>query len=496
MQRVVRWVGHWLGPWRPGSGPLVARLFHCALALVLLAAWVSLGVQVEALIGSRGLLPIQASLRAASADEALGFFDLPTLFWLSASDFMLGLGVLIGAVLAAFALLGAWPRVSFGLSAALYLSYAVAGDAFTAFQWDNMLVETRVPAALLPLDRARPLVHFMLRVLLFKLYFESGIAKWQSHLGDWHDGSAMTFYFETAPLPTWLAWYAHQLPKGLLHALSRLTLVVELVVPWLVFGPRRLRTTAFVLLTGFQLINTVTANYGFFTYLSLTLHVFLLDDAQLGSIARRLPRWALTDPAISSLRPPAFDDGVDHAWFSALAMGYVTLSLIGAVVSFSPSALGPGVLRQAYAVVTPFRVVNVYHLFAHITRQRIEPTFEARVGDRWIELELPYKAGDPTRAPGFVAPHQPRLDFRLWFYGLSARSGAPEYVRTLVERLCRDPDAVQRLFATRLPSHPEAVRIAFHQYHFTDSAERARDGAWWKRQELGSWGPVPCINAP
>src|SRR5256885_8382782 len=47
----------------------------------------------------------------------------------------------------------------------------------------------------------RSFAHLLLRVLLFKLYFESGIAKWQSGLHDWHDGSAMTFYYETAPLP-------------------------------------------------------------------------------------------------------------------------------------------------------------------------------------------------------------------------------------------------------------------------------------------------------
>jgi len=491
---VVRLV-RFFGPLRAGSGPQIARLFHSGLALVLIAAWVSLGVQVDALIGSRGLLPIESALSALSAADEVGFFDLPTLFWLGASDFLIGLGVLVGVVVAVFALIGFLPHVCFALSASLYLSYAVAGDAFTAFQWDNLLVEACALAALLPIDRARPGVHFMFRVLLFKLYFESGIAKWQSHLGDWHDGSAMTYYFETAPLPTWLAWYAHQLPAGLLRSFSWATLGVELLVPFFIFGPRRMRVVAFVAFTAFQLLNTLTANYGFFTYLSMTLHLFLLDDVHLGWLARRLPRWMLSDPAGSSLRPPAFDDATHRTLLGTIASSYVLLSLIGALVSFSPRTLGPGLLRQTYGFFSPFRVVNVYHLFGHITRDRVEVSFETKQDDSWTELQLPWKAGAPNRAPSFVAPHQPRLDFVLWFYGLSARAGAPDYVRNLTDRLCRDPEAVQDLFNTKLPARPDAVRVLFHRYHFATPAQH-REGSWWTRQTLGTWEPPACINTP
>ena len=78
----------------------------------------------------------------------------------------------------------------------------------------------------------------------FKLYFESGIAKWQSPVHDWQDGSAMTAYYETAPLPTRLAFYAHHLPVWWHHLESRATLALELVVPFCIFGPRRTRLVA------------------------------------------------------------------------------------------------------------------------------------------------------------------------------------------------------------------------------------------------------------
>src|SRR6185503_5814511 len=162
------------------------------------------------------------------------------------------------------ALLGVARRTCFALSTLLYLSYATACRVFLSFQWDNLLLECGVLAAFLPAHRPAPVAHLLFRVLLFKLYFESGIAKWQSPLHDWHDGSAMTYYYETAPLPTALAYYAHNLPVWWHHFESRAVLVIELVVPLAIFGPRPARLTAAVALTFFQILNITTANYGFF----------------------------------------------------------------------------------------------------------------------------------------------------------------------------------------------------------------------------------------
>src|SRR5262249_25188777 len=100
--------------------------------------------------------------------------------------------------------------------------------------------------------------------------------------------------------------------------------------------------------------------------------------------------------------------------------------------------------------------------------------------------------GPVDRAPDTVAPHQPRLDFQLWFYGLGFRRGTPQYVATLLERMCRDPSAVQSFFSGVLPPQPTAVRVAFWRYHFTTPAERSATGAYWSREWLGALRPVSC----
>ncbi|HEX2675429.1 MAG TPA: lipase maturation factor family protein [Polyangiales bacterium] len=479
-------------------GPVCARAFHRLLALVSLSAWLSLGTQLDVLVGSHGLLPA-VDFFTRAREHGLGVLDVPSWLWLGQSDALLTCGVLLGALTSLLALFGFGTRVAFACNAVLYLGYAIACDTFTSFQWDNMLVEASLLAALLPRDRRAPLATLLLRLLLFKLYFESGIAKWQSQIGDWKDGSAMSYYYETAPLPTWLAWYAHYLPVSVHRLESWAALIMELVVPWFVFGPRALRLIAFAYFGGFLLVDTLTANYGFFTYLAAALQVFLLCDADLerlaGFVRERLPAWfrdprAESEPAARALPP----------WAAKLARGALALyacvwiasSLIGAVTHFTTFASQHEAVMRAYLASEPFRHANVYHLFGQITRERIEPSFETEVDGTWVEHPLLYKPGPPTRPPPFVAPHQPRVDFRLWFYGLSFQQGMPRFVRALLDRLCHDPTAVQSLFTNSLPAHAEAARIVFHRYHFTTASERAATGAYWTRESLGATQPFAC----
>src|SRR5262249_17485191 len=143
-------------------------------------------------------------------------------------------------------------------------------------------------------------------------------------------------------------------------------------------------------------------------------------------------------------------------------------------------------LGEIAALYSELRVANVYHLFGHITVQRIEPQLQTWQDGAWHEHDLWYKPGDPQRRPPYVAPHQPRVDFRLWFYGLSLERGMPGYVARLLDALCDRPERVQALFPGPLPRAPEAVRVAFYRYHFASPDEHARSGAYWTREWLGA----------
>jgi len=495
-------------------------VFAQGLAIVSLIAWVSLGVQVQVLIGSRVLLPVADLIETARSMPEGTLANLPTLAWWFHSDGALTAGIVLGVVLSLGALLGVFRRTCFALSTLLYLSYVTVTRDFLSFQWDNLLIECGFLAVFLRTDRPAPIAHFVFRLVLFKLYFESGIAKWGSPLRDWHDGSAMTYYYETAPLPTLLAWYAHHLPVWWHHFESRATLFFELVLPFGIFGPRKARLAAFAAFTLFQIVNAATANYGFFCYLAIVLGVFLLDDADVARArawvsraARFVPEAAgrFTSRFTNLIRripgltlPPRFAPA--RKWAAVVGAGvFALVSVADANVHFGQPGPGLAFVNPVLQLDWQFRLVNTYHLFASITRERVEPEFqtlaEGPVEERqaddaaWTAQHFRHKPGDLNRAPDFVAPHQPRVDFRLWFYGLGFQRRAPGYVHALIERLCEEPQVVQPLFRAPLPPHPAAVRLVFWQYQFTSRDERRATGAWWRRTRLATFRAVPCPQA-
>jgi lipase maturation factor 1 len=525
-----------------GSGPAVARLFQRLLAIVFVAAWASLGSQVLVLMGSRGLLPVTDFAQSLRTRD-VAFSDVPSFLRFYPSDGALMTGVWAGVALGSCAFFGILPRITLALSTLLYLSYTVAARDFLSFQWDNLLLECGALSVLLPANRRAPFAHFLLRVALFKLYFESGIAKYQSHLGDWKDGSAMAYYYETAPIPTWLAWYAHRLPAFWHKLESWATLAFEIVCPVLIFFPRTGRLFAFSVFTVFQVVNIATANYGFFSYLALFLGVFLLDDtdlhrarrailsqvlalarratdrgrrlrrlrarirlagrgfrrfeAQAANVLRRPFRSSLArvEPfAMRFLAPePGSLPAKARAGLAAVPIAlYVGISAEEAVENFWRDGPRSETLATLVRTVAPFRIVNTYHLFGSITRERIEPTFETRSSGDWTEHDFYFKPGNIRRPPPIVAPHQPRIDFLLWFYGLSYERGMPRYVQTLLLRMCTQPDAVAALFVRPLPEHPVAARVSFYSYRFTSAEERRETKAYWKRENVGSPRGMRC----
>ena len=125
-------------------------------------------------------------------------------------------------------------------------------------------------------------MRWLLWALLFKLMFLSGITKIVSQDKTWADWTALLHHYETQPIPTWTSWFAHHLPEWF-HKSSIVGMYfIELVVPFLIFVPSRIRVVRWVacgFLVLLQLLIAATGNYGFFNWLTIVLCVLLLDDA-------------------------------------------------------------------------------------------------------------------------------------------------------------------------------------------------------------------------
>ncbi len=471
---------------------LLARwLFLRLLGVVYLIAFLSLAVQITGLVGDHGILPARLFLeRARALYGATAYRVFPTLCWLGAGDGALRALSWGGAALGLLVVAGVAQAPALALCWLAYLSLSVAGQTFLWFQWDALLLEAGwlaifyAPTQLVPsLGRERApstAMRWLVWWLLFRLTFLSGVTKLASGDPTWRNLTALDYHLWTQPLPTWPAWFAYWLPEWTHRTMLLLVLAIELLVPWLIFVPERLsrwrRAAAAALVFG-QLGIALTGNYGFFNALAVVLCVPLLDDATL----RRVVPLALE----SGDAEPRWKQVTLRGLVPAIAI-VSTLTFVREIVQTVPGARGsfdvPGLEALA-----PFRSINGYGLFRVMTTQRPEIVIEgSRDSLAWREYPFRWKPGDVARRPSFVAPHQPRLDWQMWFAALDP-AGAGPWLAALLERLLEGTPAVVALLAANpFPDGPPRyVRLAYYRYRFSTPAERAGTGAWWRRESAG-----------
>ena len=156
----------------------------------------------------------------------------------------------------------------------------------------------------------------------------------------------------------------------------------------------------------------------------------------------------------------------------------------------------PKPLEQLMEWLEPFRLVNSYGLFAVMTIERPEIVVEGSDdGVHWRAYEFKWKPGEVNQRPRFVAPHQPRLDWQMWFAALSYYPGTPWFGPLLNRLLRNSPDVLALLRKSPFPDKPPRfVRAALYAYRFTDFAARRATGAWWQRERRGLYSPVLSLR--
>jgi predicted DCC family thiol-disulfide oxidoreductase YuxK len=477
----------WGRDYGPPRHELDSFLFLRLFGLIYLSAFISFGVQAQGLIGSHGILPLAElvdSVRGRVGPER--FYLMPMVFWWNASDFAIQGVCWAGAGLSLLLVFNQLPRLSLFLLYVLYLSLLYGGQTFMTYQWDTFLLEAGFLALLLSFTAAPGI--WLLRWLLFRFMLMSGVVKLLSGDPNWWNLSALSYHFLTQPLPTPLAWYAAHLPARVLTLATGGTFFVELVLPFLIFCPRRLR---FVAAFGILLLQTfimVTGNYNWFNLQTMLLCLLLFDDAALEKVLpRRLVRM-LSVPRRRNAPRIAVKSVV-----GALALLIVFCSLVQMDVRFGGSP--PPVAQAVDGLIEPLHIVSDYGLFAAMTTKRDEIVIEGSYdGVGWREYEFPYKPGDVTRRPRWNIPHQPRLDWQMWFAALDDPRRLRWFSRFLEALLENEPAVTALLEKNPFPDKaPVYVRAQFYEYSFADREEKAK-GRWWDRRSLGLYFPVAHLK--
>ncbi|HSI61646.1 MAG TPA: lipase maturation factor family protein [Candidatus Saccharimonadia bacterium] len=507
----------------PSTYRLFGWVFPRALAVIYIIAFASWSWQAEALTGEKGIMPVPKFLENAAAyaqrEDIVAWTQFPTVYWLGYSDAFaqwLCLGACLAAALVMAGVLQGPLLLALWFA---YLSICTTGDVFLGYQWDVLLLEAGFIAAIIAPWRffvgrirertpAPSRVQMLLpQALILKLMFLSGLTKITAGDPSWHNLTALAHHYETQPIPTWVAWHVHQFPLWFHKTSCFLMFVVELVVPLLILviwfweliasswvrTLRALKLSVAASFTGLMIITLCTGNYTFFNWLTILLALSLLDDGCWPFFVKRCLRW--TDTPLE--RP---------TWMLATQGAMVTLMLLlSLTVAVRDNLPGNSSLFSTLHDLTrrlqPFRSANRYGLFRVMTTERNEIVIEVSDDGVYFQpMEFKWKPGRLDRAPPFVAPHQPRLDWQMWFASLHPgfipqRDMSSPHMVWFASFLAALLDHNEKVYALMEPppfpiESIRAVRAKFYRYEFTDAETRRKTGAWWTVTALGDYSPT------
>ncbi len=471
----------------------LTRIFFLRfLGFVYFIAFFSLSQQLGPLIGANGLLPAHLYLdqiAAVSDGNWAAFQAVPTLLWLHSADWFMYALCCMGVV-GALALLAGYASAALLLALwILYLSLYHVGQIFYGYGWEILLLETGFLAVFLCplvrgdlLPRATPpprAVIWLLRWVLFRVMFGAGLIKIR---GDscWLDLTCMMYHYETQPIPNPISWYLHQLPAAVHQVEVLFTHLVELVVPWFVFGPRRLRRVAGVLLALFQLMLIVSGNLSWLNWLTLALCIPCFDDDLLRRISpRRLVQ-----------RLQALEDTEERLVHKAVVYGLTVVVILLSVYPVLNMISPTQAMNRSFGSL---HLVNTYGAFGRVGKERFEVVLQGTydtaldAATQWREYEFKCKPGDVRRRPCVVAPYHHRLDWQIWFAAMSDYARNPWLVHLVYKLLQNNEGALSLLGASPFDEGPPRfIRAELYRYQFT----RLGSGeAWWKREHVRSYLP-------
>lgn len=519
---------------------LTASIFIKFLALIYLISFGSLLVQIKALVGSNGIIPVAKFLEYINLQVSLSNFDkfiqFPTLFWINSSDTALMAVCILGIAMSILLIFKKYHNrfditelISLLLLYLLYLSIVNVGLDFLSFQWDILLLETGFLSLIFSLCKnnefATKINIWIFRFLIFKLMLMSALVKLSSGDLNWLNLSALSYHYYTQPLPNPISFFVHQLPLGFHQLSCAVMFVTELIIPLGIFMNRRLRIASGLSFIALMLIIMITGNYGFFNLLTIAISLWLFDDKFFENY---IPdAWlktlqiekSIADPqeilaiqinmqlaALTSTR--TFANSIQKILIVVFAIWMITIDLFY-IVTRAPldSDFRTNLHQQFAPLIKPlqkFFINNPYGLFAVMTTQRYEIVIQGANDvpgqfshSDWLDYEFYFKPGALNLIPAQVAPYQPRLDWQMWFAALSNYQEQQWFLNFCVKILEGNPEVLKLLKTNPYPkAPPRYLRALIYEYKFDDLEGYTVSGNFWTRELRGTYLPEISLKNP
>lgn len=422
---------------------------------------VSLLPQLPGLIGPRGVFPagdVVAMEREAVPGRLRRWLRFPTVFHAVAPTAAnLRLVAAAGALGGAGAAAGVDSRLPLAVAVGSFLSLCTVGGEFLAYPWDALLLEAGFLGVLLETG-GRPQhgpVRFAHRFLAFRLMWGMGLQKFYAvdrSTSEWWRGTYLATFYHWQPMPTPLAWWAHN-ASARFHALAcGVVGFSQCVLPLGFFLGPAVRRLNFAVVVLEQAWIQATGNYGVFNVLTVVVCFCALWERPAPESAQakaRRPTRRGFQAVIALLASTNVCGGAfflarrgcvglqttDYPWLSASPWLYDDAATFGPIrqtlryaypVARPAATFGAAAARAA----APWRACNDYGIFrtgaGAALKLVVSLEGEAR-GTRGF-APLVFKTGrqcatggaaaDAARQlPGWFAPHQPRLDHSMFYAG-------------------------------------------------------------------------------
>jgi hypothetical protein len=282
-----------------------ARSFYLSgMGSIYLMAFVSYYVQYQGLYSTYGVTPTrnhlaigddlgvnwQRDFKAWWANPCLGLFS-PSLQL--DVDVVMEATAVIGTVLSLLAVSGLHSCFVFAALHLLYLSLYSAGQTFLGFQWDIFLLETGAMTifyAPLWCGSDKPCLPgtLLIRFLAFKFMFSSGMVKLTARDDTWQNLSAMEYHFATTCLPTFEAWFFHNLPPFMLRLSTAITFFAEIPAVFLLIVPcmSTVRRMSAFLQVALMFVIMISGNYNWFNLHYALLMVPVYETVELAGLVQ------------------------------------------------------------------------------------------------------------------------------------------------------------------------------------------------------------------
>lgn len=156
-------------------------------------------------------------------------------------------------------------------------------------------------------------------------------------------------------------------------------------------------------------------------------------------------------------------------------------------------------VKEWHEKLSGLHLTNSYGLFRRMTgvggRPEVVIEGSNSLDGPWTEFQFKYKPGDVNRSLPFVAPHQPRLDWQMWFAALGTYHQNP-WIMSLAYRILTGQEEVMKLMGTSpFSKPPKYLRASLYHYHYVPWSQRY-SSATWTREKVGEYFPVFSKDHP